>query len=113
MAHNLFSEAARDVYRRGQARFFEVTEQDLLPELVQVHLSAPVTAGLSGPRATADSKAGPLRAASPAEAAAGEEFPPAVLQVEVPVVVEEEDSMVEGVVNGKPLECLTKRWRKE
>lgn len=77
--------------------------QDLLPGSVQAHLTTRVTAGLNGPQATADSKAGPMQAASlgqVAEEALKEEFP-AVFPVrasEVVSVVIGEGSMAEGVV---------------
>src|SRR5208283_1525809 len=67
--------------------------QDLLLQVAQVFLSAPITAGLSGPRATVGSKAAPRPAKSPREA------PPVG---ELPVVVAVgEDTMVavgEGVL---------------
>jgi hypothetical protein len=93
-------------------------EKGLLPELVQVHISARVTASSSGPRATADSKAVPMRAASRIKslaAVAAVRFPlvlPVRIRVdEVPVVVPVvpykevpaavvEASMVERVVKG-------------
>jgi hypothetical protein len=85
--------------------------QDLLPESVQAHLTTHVTAGLNVPQATADSKAGPMQAASLREVAAaveeGEEFP-AVFPVrasEAALVVIEEGSMVEGVVRGNSSQC--------
>lgn len=108
----LFSREARDVHRRGAAGYFGVMamEKDLLSGLVQAHLSIRVvTAGLSGPQATADSRVGLTRAASLREAVAGEVLPPVfplVIKKAVPAVMEE-DSMVEDVVKGKPLRSLS------
>jgi hypothetical protein len=94
-------------------------EKGLLPELVQVHISARVTAGSSGPRATADSKAVPLRAASRITAVASVRFPlvlpvrirvdkapvvvPVLLDEEVPAAIAEA-SMEESVAKGKHLQ---------
>ncbi|NTW57800.1 MAG: hypothetical protein HGB21_00600 [Nitrospirae bacterium] len=90
-------------------------EKGLLPELVQVHFSARVTVSSSGPRATEDSKAVPMRAVSRIKYLAAGRFPrlfPVRIKVEevqvvVPVVMYGEvpaamvaDSMVEGVVKG-------------
>jgi hypothetical protein len=90
-------------------------EKSLLPELVQVHFSDRVTASSSGPRATEDSKAVQMRAASRIKSLAAVQFPRVFLVIlkveEVPVVVPAvmyrevpaamvEDSMVEGVVKG-------------
>jgi hypothetical protein len=106
MERELFSGAARDAHQQGQAEFFAAMENDLLLEPVQVRLITHGAAGMSGPRATADSKAGPMRAASLTEVAAGEEFPavfPDMMKEVVPVAMEG-DSMVEDVVNRKPLQ---------
>jgi hypothetical protein len=62
---------------------FEAMAKDTMRELVQVPLSTPATANLSGPRATVDSRAAPRLATSPVE--------------ELPVVVALEDSMVESL----------------
>jgi hypothetical protein len=114
-----FSGEAREAHRRGPAGSFAVMDKGLLPELVQVHLSDRVTAGSSGPRATADSKAVPMRAASRIKALAAVRFPrafPVRIRVDkapvvVPVLPDEEvpaamveASMEENVVKGKPLQ---------
>lgn len=67
--------------------------KDTMRELVQVPLSTPATANLSGPRATVDSRAAPRLVTSPVE--------------EVPVVVAVEDSMVESV---NEWDCIMPQW---
>jgi hypothetical protein len=67
--------------------------KDTMRELVQVALSTPATANLSGPRATVDSRAAPRLATSPVE--------------ELPVVVAVEDSMVESV---NEWDCIMPQW---
>ena len=134
MGRALFSIAVRDVHPQGQAGFSEVMEQDPPPEPVQVHLSARVTVALIGPRATADFKAGPMRAELLREAVAivpsvgmsAEEVTAVVLVVIMAVLVEMvvEDTMVEDVVNGNLTRAaanhvrfcwdhhqITERWR--
>lgn len=79
-----------------------------LPEPVQVPMSTRGITGLSGPRATADFKAGPMRAASRMEAAAGKEFP-AVFPVginDLIRMVTQEDPVAEAAVKGKPMKCV-------
>lgn len=85
--------------------------QDLLLQLVQVPLSAPLTAGLSGPRATVDSKAAPRPAKSPLEAPPVEQLSVAVeescavAEGEDIMVAVEEDTVAAGVPD-KTIQCL-------
>ena len=77
-------------------------EQDLHPERVPAPMIAPAITGWRGQRATVDSKAGPMRAASLKGFPAG--FLVAMKEV-IPVAMEE-DPAAEGIVEGKPCNAL-------
>jgi hypothetical protein len=80
--------------------------QDLLLQLAQVSLSAPLTAGLSGPRATVDTKAAPRPVKSALEAPpVGELSAVAAAELSAVAGAVEEDIMVAGVL-GETMQCL-------
>jgi len=76
-----------------QGTAFEAMVEDTMRELVQVALSTPATANLSGPRATVDSRAALKLATSPVEG--------------LPVAVAVEDSMVESI---NEWDCIKPLW---